>query len=230
MWRFRSGGDDILYSVDYNHKREIHLNGAADTSFTTKLFDMKPTLFITSATCYQTLQEKRQARERELKKVVMEHLRNGGDVLLPTHSVTRVLELLMIFEKIWSDEHLPYKVAFLTRVPRLLDYAKSLLEWMNGSLARSFDKSRINRFEFKHIVIAKSVEEVRKLNGPKVCICSSPNLEPGSLSRAIFDDVIGMNAKSCFYSQIGLSTRKVPPSIFWGPLGRKVQPCGFSDG
>ena len=182
MWRVVRGGDDILYSVDYNHKKELHLNGADHPK------DMKPTSHHKRYVLPDVVRQAKD-KENELKQVVTACLRSGGDVVMPVHSVTRVLEMLMIFESIWKDMCLSYKVAFVTRIPRLLDYAKSLLEWMNESLAKSFDKSRINRFDFKHIVVVENLADAQKLKGPKVCLCSSPNMESGSLARGMFDAI-----------------------------------------
>ena len=45
MWRIAAHGEDIVYAVDFNHRKERHLNGAAiDSIFS------RPAILITGVT------------------------------------------------------------------------------------------------------------------------------------------------------------------------------------
>lgn len=74
---------------------------------------------------------------------VMSTLRNDGNVLMPVDTAGRVLELMLLLEKHWSQNRLSYPLALLTPVAyNTLEFAKTQLEWMNEQVAKDFEVSR----------------------------------------------------------------------------------------
>jgi len=58
----------------------------------------------------------------------------------------------MIFSEMqhWAQHHLTYPIFFLTYVSSsTIEFVKSFLEWMNDSIAKSFEHTRDNAFLLK---------------------------------------------------------------------------------
>ena len=47
------------------------------------------------------------------------------------------------------------------------------VEWMSDKMMRMFEENRSNPFQFRHIMLCHSLEELAKVPDPKVCI--TPN-------------------------------------------------------
>jgi cleavage and polyadenylation specificity factor subunit 2 len=47
--------------------------------------------------------------------------------------------------------------------------AQAMLEWCNERIAKNFDVGRQNPFQFSHIHLIHSLEELDNLPSPKVC-------------------------------------------------------------
>ena len=63
MWKIlKDDEEDIVYAVDYNHKKERHLNGATFDAIT------RPCLLITDAYNATFIQKRRKKRDQELGK------------------------------------------------------------------------------------------------------------------------------------------------------------------
>ena len=92
VWKITKDGEDVIYAVDFNHRKEKHLNGIILESF------VRPAVMITDA--YNTLnnQPPKQQRQRDTEA--------GGNVLLPIETAGRVLELLLVLEEHWSLKRL----------------------------------------------------------------------------------------------------------------------------
>lgn len=116
-------------------------------------------------------------------------LRAGGNVLLPVDTAGRILELVLMLESYWADENLNYPIYFLTYVASsTIDYAKSFLEWMSDSIAKSFEQTRENVFLLKNITLLVNKADLDNAHdGPKVVLASMASLEAG-FSRDIFVD------------------------------------------
>jgi cleavage and polyadenylation specificity factor subunit 2 len=98
-----------------------------------------------------------------------------------------VLELGLLLDHLWKDTGLiAYSVGFLNNVSgSVADFAKSQVEWMNEKIARSFAEDRYNPFNFKHVKLCDSIEEINKLSSPKLILASAPDMECG-FSRDLF--------------------------------------------
>ena len=74
----------------------------------------------------------------------------AGNVLIPSDTAGRTLELALLLEQHWQRLRLPFTVALLTPVAySTLEFAKSQLEWMNQDISDAFSRSRTNPFEFR---------------------------------------------------------------------------------
>ncbi|WCJ30781.1 Cleavage and polyadenylation specificity factor subunit 2 [Euphorbia peplus] len=182
IWKITKDGEDVLYAVDFNHRKERHLNGTVLESF------VRPAVLITDAYNALTNQPPRQQRDKEfLEKTILKTLEAGGNVLLPVDTAGRVLEIVLILEQFWAQRLLSYPIFFLTYVSSsTIDYVKSFLEWMSDSIAKSFETSRDNAFLLKHLTLLINKTELDNApSGPKIVLASMASLEAG-FSHDIF--------------------------------------------
>eukprot|EP01125_Pyxidicula_operculata_P014680 TRINITY_DN4916_c0_g1_i1.p1 TRINITY_DN4916_c0_g1~~TRINITY_DN4916_c0_g1_i1.p1 ORF type:complete len:585 (+),score=119.09 TRINITY_DN4916_c0_g1_i1:17-1771(+) len=182
VWQIKRETDEIIYAVDYNHKKERHLSPSVLETLN------QPTLLITDAFNAQVEQEPRRNRDKELFDSLIATLRNNGNVLLPVDSAGRVLELLLILEQHWNNFHHSYPIIFLTNVSyNTVEFAKMTLEWMSDSIMKKFISNRENSFQFSSIKLCHKVSEVHDIKGPKVVLASLPDLTSG-LAQQLFID------------------------------------------
>ncbi|CAK9160932.1 unnamed protein product [Ilex paraguariensis] len=181
VWKITKDGEDVIYAVDFNHRKERHLNGTVLESF------VRPAVLITDAYNALNNQPSRRQRDQEFLDAILKTLRVDGNVLLPVDTAGRVLELLLILEQYWAQNHLTYPIFFLTYVgSSTIDYVKSFLEWMSDSIAKSFEHTRDNAFLLKHVTLLVSKGELEKVpDGPKIVLASMASLEAG-FSHDIF--------------------------------------------
>ncbi|CAH9121693.1 unnamed protein product [Cuscuta epithymum] len=181
VWKITKDGEDVIYAVDFNHRKERHLNGTILESF------VRPAVLITDAYNALSNQPSRRQRDQEFLDIIDKTLNAGGKVLLPVDTAGRVLELLLLLEQHWNHKGLSYSVFFLTYVASsTIDFVKSFLEWMSDSIAKSFEDTRDNAFLLKHITLLINSSELEKLpDGPKVVLASMASLEAG-FSHDIF--------------------------------------------
>ncbi|KNA25356.1 hypothetical protein SOVF_007240 [Spinacia oleracea] len=183
VWKITKDGEDIIYAVDFNHRKERHLNGTVLESF------VRPAVLITDAYNALNNQPPRRQRDHEFLDAIVKTLRSDGKVLLPVDTAGRVLELILILEQHWAQHHLTYPIFFLTYVSSsTIDYVKSFLEWMNDSIAKSFEHTRDNAFLLRHVSLLINKGELEKLpEGPKIVLSSMGSLEAG-FSHDIFSE------------------------------------------
>lgn len=181
VWKITKDGEDVIYAVDFNHRKERHLNGTVLESF------VRPAVLITDAYNALNNQPPRRQRDHEFLDAIMKTLRGDGKVLLPVDTAGRVLELILILEQHWAQHHLTYPIFFLTYVSSsTIDYVKSFLEWMNDSIAKSFEHTRDNAFLLRHVSLLINKSELEKVpEGPKIVLASMASLEAG-FSHDIF--------------------------------------------
>ncbi|KHN18611.1 Cleavage and polyadenylation specificity factor subunit 2 [Glycine soja] len=170
IWKITKDGEDVIYAVDFNHRKERHLNGTVLGSF------VRPAVLITDAYNALNNQPYRRQNDKEFGDILKKTLRAGGNVLLPVDTVGRLLELILMLEldlcalviliiyswttvgtysDVGIDENLNYPIYFLTYVASsTIDYVKSFLEWMSDTIAKSFEKTRENIFLLKNAIDA----------------------------------------------------------------------------
>lgn len=175
IWKITKDGEDVIYAVDFNHRKERHLNGTVLESF------VRPAVLITDAYNALNNQPPRRQRDQEFLDSIMKTLRGDGNVLLPVDTAGRVLELILILEQYWSQHHLTYPIYFLTYIASsTIEYVKSFLEWMSDSIAKSFEHTRDNAFIVKHVTLLINKSDLENVpDGPKIVLASMASLEAG---------------------------------------------------
>jgi cleavage and polyadenylation specificity factor subunit 2 len=184
IWKITAGGEEFIYAVDFNHRRERHLNGNSfESSF------HRPSLLIADASTIGRLPADRDRSERTLLDNCMVTLRAEGNVLIPVDAAGRLLELLLVLELYWTEHHLPYSIALVgPMVHTTLEFARSQLEWMNESLVKSFGHSKDNPFALKKIKLCSTLGELKKLPaGPKVVLAVDASLNAGPARQLMVD-------------------------------------------
>uniref|UniRef100_A0A2P2I4M9 Cleavage and polyadenylation specificity factor subunit 2 n=3 Tax=Hirondellea gigas TaxID=1518452 RepID=A0A2P2I4M9_9CRUS len=184
MWRItRDGEEDILYAVDYNHKKERHLGGCE----LDKIF--RPSLLITDAFNATYRPERRRQRDHKFVGQLQTTCRGGGNVLVATDTGGRVLEICHLLEQMWSTRESglsAYTLAVLSNTSyHVMHFARQMIEWMSEKLTKSFDTSRANPFTFKHVKFCHTLADLAQLPSPKVVLASFPDLECG-FARELF--------------------------------------------
>ncbi|KAI9228777.1 MAG: beta-lactamase-like protein [Piptocephalis tieghemiana] len=181
IWKIQKESDEIVYAVDINHRRELHLNGTtlhANGSILDALH--RPSLLITSANSSLSSTAPRKDRYSSLHTTLLDTLAAGGNVLLPIDASARVLELLYLLEQHWALHRISYPILFLSKSAyRTIHYAKSMLEWMGDGITEQFAATRENPFDLKHIRLCHRVEEVDAIQGPKVVLATGTSLLSG---------------------------------------------------
>lgn len=148
IWKIvKDGEEDIIYAVDFNNKKERHLNGCELEKI------QRPSLLITDA--YNTLhqQPRRRVRDNKLEATIRQTLQRGGNVLVAVDTAGRMLELALMLEQLWNNKESglrAYKLVLLNNVAyNVIEFAKSQIEWMSDKLMKSFEGSRNNPFNFR---------------------------------------------------------------------------------
>ncbi|KAK8393691.1 hypothetical protein O3P69_006784 [Scylla paramamosain] len=184
IWRIiKDGEGDIVYAVDFNHKKERHLGGCELDKIS------RPSLLITDAFNSSYRQERRRHRDEKLVAQLQETCRNGGNVLVATDTGGRVLEMTHMLEQMWNTKESglsAYSLAILSNTGyHVIHFAKQMIEWMSEKLTKAFDTLRTNPFSFKHLKFCHNLTDLSRLPSPKVVLASFPDLESG-YSRELF--------------------------------------------
>lgn len=174
-WRITKDGEDVIYAVDFNHRKERHLNGTVLESF------VRPAVLITDAFNALNNQPSRRQRDQEFLDSIEKTVNVGGNVLLPVDTAGRVLELILTLEQHWTQKQLSAPIYFLSYVSSsTIDYVKSFLEWMSDSIAKAFEHTRDNAFLLRKIKLVINKSALEEAPGPKVVLASMASLEAGS--------------------------------------------------
>ncbi|KAH9516014.1 cleavage and polyadenylation specificity factor subunit 2 [Dermatophagoides farinae] len=192
VWKIvKDGEEDILYAVDINHKKERHLNGCTIDKLS------RPSMLIIDCDNINYLPERRKKRDTQLFSSIIETLRSSGNVLIGTDTAGRILELSHMLDQMWRSEpglHV-YSIILLNNFSyNVIEFAKSLVEWMSDKLMRGFEGQRNNPFAFKHIQLCHNLNELARIPEPYIVLASQPDFECG-FSRELFYNLCG-NAKN----------------------------------
>lgn len=178
IWKIvKDNEEDIVYAVDYNHKKERHLNGCVLDTIT------RPSLLITDS--YNALNHQGRMKERDQKFIgtILETLRGGGNILIACDTAGRVLEIAYMLDHIWRNKDTglaAYSLALVNNVAvRMIDVTMSTIEWMSDNILREFDASRDNPFKFKHLQVKQHILELEHLPQPITVLATQPDLESG---------------------------------------------------
>ncbi|KAI8376072.1 beta-lactamase-like protein [Radiomyces spectabilis] len=181
IWKIKQDTDEIVYAVDFNHRKECHLDGTVLHSGGVVLDALtRPSLLITDALNASVVHPPRKDRYAAMFDTMITTLRDSGSVLLPTDSSARVLELAYLLDQHWANYQLSYPLIMLTNTSyHTAHFAKIMLEWMGDDLTRNFSQTRENPFEFKYLRLCHRLEDLENYSGPKVVIASNHSLETG---------------------------------------------------
>jgi cleavage and polyadenylation specificity factor subunit 2 len=139
MWKIgKDEEEDIVYAIDYNHKKERHLDGALLESLS------RPHLLITGAYNALSVQARRKERDQALLNNILTTLRRDGNVLIAVDTAGRILELSQLLDQVWRNQEsglCAYSIALLSNVSyNVIEFAKSqvkqqsVLSWKLDSL------------------------------------------------------------------------------------------------
>ncbi|KAK7074959.1 cleavage and polyadenylation specificity factor subunit 2 [Halocaridina rubra] len=184
IWKILKDGEgDIVYAVDFNHKKERHLGGCELEKIS------RPSLLITDSFNSSYRQERRRHRDDKLVAQLQETCRNGGNVLIATDTGGRVLEMTHMLEDMWNTREsglAAYSLAILSNTGyHVIHFAKQMIEWMSEKLTKAFDSLRTNPFSFKYLKFCHNLTDLSRLPSPKVVLASFPDLECG-YARELF--------------------------------------------
>ncbi|KAK3845194.1 MAG: beta-lactamase-like protein, partial [Linnemannia gamsii] len=188
IWKISKDTESILYAVDYNHRKDKHLDatvlfqtdGSAPQEF------QRPSLMITDAFNAQQIQPSRLSRDKALLESTIATLNSGGSVLLPTDSSTRVLELAYMLDSYWMSCRIRYPLILLTNFSyRTAHFATSMMEWMGDTVSSQLTETRENPFQFKYLRLCQRLSDLDKYPGPKVVLASNLSMETG-FAREVF--------------------------------------------
>ncbi|KAI6205525.1 Cleavage and polyadenylation specificity factor subunit 2 [Aphelenchoides besseyi] len=148
VWRItKMGEEEIVYAVDFNHRKERHLNGCAFDSIS------RPNLFITDA--FSANQQKRKTRDELLLSKLITTLREGGDSMIVIDTAGRVLELAHLLDQLWQSREsglMAYNLVMLNNVASsVIEAAKSQVEWMSEKILQSCEQGKANPFQFRYL-------------------------------------------------------------------------------
>eukprot|EP00047_Mylnosiga_fluctuans_P022572 m.122175 g.122175 ORF g.122175 m.122175 type:complete len:722 (+) comp9310_c0_seq1:211-2376(+) len=176
IWKITKEPEELVYAVDYNHRRERHLLGAPlDTM-------LRPTLLITNAIHAAREAVARKDLDRQLSSRIISTLRSDGSVLLPTDTSGRVLELIQVLNDMWGskvDGSIGlgvYPIFVLNYCPlTVVDKARNFVEFLSDRLFKDKD----DPFALRHVRLVGALDEVLQWPGPKVVLASLESLVAG---------------------------------------------------
>lgn len=184
IWRItKMGEEEIVYAVDFNHRKERHLNGCT--------FDGvgRPQLLITDAFSALHNQQKRKTRDESLVSKLITTLREGGDIMVVVDTAGRVLELAHLLDQLWQSKEsglMHYNLVFLSNVASdVIDAAKNQIEWMSDKVLRLSEGGQSNPFQFRFLRCCHTLNELNTIRSPKVVLTSGLDMESG-FSRELF--------------------------------------------
>jgi len=219
IWKImKDGEEDIVYAVDYNHKRERHLNGCVLESIS------RPALLITDAFNATYQQTRRRVRDEQLMTNILTTLRNNGNVLVSVDTAGRVLELAQLLDQLWRSQESglsKFSLALLNNVSyNVVEFAKSQVEWMSDQILRAFEDHHANPFHFKHLQLCHSLQELAKVPSPKVVLASVTDLECG-FSRELFMEWC-QSPRNCVVLTCRTTPGTLTRKLIENPMLRKV--------
>lgn len=184
IWKIvKDGEEEIIYAVDYNHKKERHLNGCVLETIS------RPSVLVTDAFNAMYNQSRRRLRDEQLMTTILQTMRNDGNVLVSVDTAGRMLELAQLLDQMWRNTEsglTTYSLALLNNVSyNVVEFAKSQVEWMSDKIMRAFEDNRNNPFQFKHVKLCHNLAELARVPEPKVVLASTPDLQSG-YSRDLF--------------------------------------------
>uniref|UniRef100_A0A6A7G3W9 Cleavage and polyadenylation specificity factor subunit 2 n=2 Tax=Hirondellea gigas TaxID=1518452 RepID=A0A6A7G3W9_9CRUS len=182
VWRISKETEEIVYAVDFNHKRERHLDGATLEAL------RRPAVLIGDCLNVRNTHPLRTKRDEQLLTDLITCLRNNGSVLMPTDTAGRCLELLQILHTHWTTNKLAgtYSLVFLSNTSKpTIDFANSMIEWMSDKTQKFFDETGSHPFAFENLRICSNRSDLDSLPKPQVVLATNPYME-GDFAQELF--------------------------------------------
>ncbi|KAF9577847.1 cleavage and polyadenylation specificity factor subunit 2, partial [Lunasporangiospora selenospora] len=224
VWRITKDTEAILYAVDYNHRKDKHLDGTVllPTEEGKPPEQFKSTsLMITDAFNAGERHPPRSARDKALLESTISTLKDGGSVLLPTDSSTRVLELAYMLDSYWMTHRLPYPLILLTHFSyRTAHFATSMMEWMGDTVRAQLTETRENPFQFKYLRLCQRLADLDRFPGPRVVLASNLSMECGFAREVFLNMEDGQGGQSAPWSQNPKNTLILTERALPGELAR----------
>jgi len=102
----------------------------------------------------------------EFEKVIINTLKNGGNVLIPSFAIERAQQLLCFLKKMSLEKKLPKNTKIFLDSPMANKVTKIYKKW-DSLLSEECRKYKSHPFEFDELKLVKSTEESRKINDIK---------------------------------------------------------------
>uniref|UniRef100_A0ACD5YCN4 Uncharacterized protein n=1 Tax=Avena sativa TaxID=4498 RepID=A0ACD5YCN4_AVESA len=178
VWKITKDGEDVVYAVDFNHRKEKHLNGTVLGSF------VRPAVLITDAYNALNNQVYKRQQDQDFIDSMVKVLSSGGSVLLPVDTAGRVLELLLIMEQFGTLARMlqvdpppkAVKVTMSKRIPLVGDELKAYEE----------EQERIKKEEALKASLSKE-EELKASHGSNAK-ATDPLVVDASSSRKLSNE------------------------------------------
>ena len=165
---------EVVVAPIYHHAKEKHLDNSTLYKYATACDVLVTTcggpgsilgsLYIPHKNNKPILNPPSVARdEGELIETILSTLRRGGNVLLPTDTSGRVLELLYLLNQHWERHRLgsAYNLCWVgSMVHNTLEFARSQLEWMAAPLGAQFDSGRGHPYALSSVQRYSTVAEL----------------------------------------------------------------------
>ncbi|QIW96466.1 hypothetical protein AMS68_001984 [Peltaster fructicola] len=211
IWHLQHGLESIVYAADWNQGRENLIGGAAWLSASSGGAEIieplrRPTALICSSRGVEV--EKpltRRKRDEALISLIRDTLTDGGNILIPTDSSARVLELAFLLNQTWrSNADGPHAGTYknskifmasksATSTQRFL---QSMLEWMDDAVIREAEAAMTGKtktqgsspldWEFVRLIERQSqLDRALRRNKSSVIIASDASLEWGYSRHAL---------------------------------------------
>ncbi|CAM9098821.1 unnamed protein product, partial [Ectocarpus fasciculatus] len=182
-WCIRCGSIEVIYTMDFNLRRETLLEGGSlDLPASPALLIVgggKSDQSMVGSTAYR---RKKDRGDDGLVSAILNAVRSDGNVLLPSTSVGRTLELLLILNRHWVENSLGmYHLVFLSPMAcNIIEFARCQLEWMSDILCHDFYMGKPNPFALPAVKILTSLRELDQLGpGPRVVLTTDSTLSCG---------------------------------------------------
>ncbi len=100
---------------------------------------------------------------REFKKVIIDTLLNGGNVLIPTFAIERAQQILCILKEMSEEKSLPKSAKVFLDSPMATKVTAVYKKW-DKLLSKNCKKYKKHPFEFEQLRLVKDVEESKAIN------------------------------------------------------------------
>ncbi|EGD82130.1 hypothetical protein PTSG_02804 [Salpingoeca rosetta] len=180
VWRITKDGENVVYAVDYNHRREWHLNSTSLDILTW------PAILITDTLNVAYTSPKRREVLGQLLAAVRESLNKQANVLVLADTAGRSFELLQVLDQLagkMSGASQFFFVGACTQV--VMDTVTTMVDFLSDGLQAQMNEHKAMPFRFPNIKRVQSLDAINAHPGPKVVVTAELGLEAG-FSRQLF--------------------------------------------